>query len=69
MISEDLIEEFASCILVPDVNNYIEKHKEEYQNWQNKKIPKDNDNKNSKNIERSKEYEFYSIKQQKTTIN
>ena len=33
MISDELIKEFASGILVSDVASYIDNHKEEYKKW------------------------------------
>ncbi|MDO4341286.1 MAG: hypothetical protein Q4C44_00900 [bacterium] len=59
MISDELIKEFASGILVDDVTTYIDNHKEEYKKWLSSK---DEKKKKINNEERIKKDAIYTTK-------
>jgi len=59
MISDELIKEFASGILVSDVASYIDNHKEEYKKWLSNK---DKNKKKTNNVERRKKDAIYTTK-------
>lgn len=59
MISDELIKEFASGILVSDVASYIDNHIEEYKKWLSSKDKKD---KKTNNKERRKKDAIYTTK-------
>ena len=59
MISDELIKEFASGILVGDITTYIDNHKEEYKKWLSSK---DEKKKKINNEERIKKDAIYTTK-------
>ncbi len=48
-ISDEILKDFASGILVSDVDNYVNKNKLEYEKWLNQKNNKNNNQSNSIN--------------------
>lgn len=63
MLSDEIIKEFASGILISDVASYINNHQKEYQEWLiTQEKEKKKKSKKQKNKERSMENAIYTTK-------